>query len=254
MTSPSSVDSYKRDLPGAVRAIRKLLANPDDTTQVFLIMRALNGPAVPNRYWRLLKTPGGAQQAYRRVELAQRLSDPEFIASFKPGTVGAAYRAFLEDTGYSAAGLAEISKVNSEPMAESPYSWLSRRTRDVHDIWHVLTGYKADESLGEASLVAFSYAQAGGLGWGFIAAATVLKSIRVTGKLAFARSVWEGYRAGRRASWLLAQDYESLLGEQVEVARERLGIGHPVAYLAAQLSLGMLSPIGSGKLKNSINV
>jgi ubiquinone biosynthesis protein COQ4 len=253
MTSPSSAESYKRDLPAALRAIRKLLANPGDTTQVFLIMRALNGPAVPNRYWRLLKTPGGAQQAYRRVELAQRLSDPEFVAGFVPGTVGAAYRAFLEDTGYSAAGLAEISNLNSEPMAENPYAWLSRRTRDVHDIWHVLTGYKADESLGEASLVAFSYAQAGGLGWGFIAAATVLKSIRVTGNFAFARSVWEGYRNGRRAMWLLAEDYENLLREPLERARQRLRIGHPAAYLAAQRRLGERWSIDSGELEKSAN-
>jgi ubiquinone biosynthesis protein COQ4 len=254
MTSPSSVDTYKRDLPAALRAIRKLLANPDDTTQVFLIMRALNGPAVPNRYWRLLKTPGGAQQAYRRVELAQRLSDPKFIADLVPGSVGAAYRAFLENTGYSAAGLAKISNLNSEPMAENPYAWLSRRTRDVHDIWHVLTGYKADESLGEASLVAFSYAQAGGLGWGFIALATVLKSIRVTGNFAFARSVWEGYRSGRRASWLLAEDYEMLLGEPIELARERLRIDKPAGYLAAQRSLGVGAQIDSGKLKNSADI
>jgi ubiquinone biosynthesis protein COQ4 len=34
----------------------------------------------------------------------------------------------------------------------------------VHDIWHVLTGYRRD-ALGEACLVAFSYAQTRGLGW-----------------------------------------------------------------------------------------
>src|SRR3546814_3863076 len=103
--------------------------------------------------------------AYERVELAQRFTDKAWIAQFAPGTVGAAYREFLETTGYSADGLAEVSKIIREDELAHPYAWFGRRTRDVHDIWHVMTGYKADESLGEACLVAFSYAQVGGLGW-----------------------------------------------------------------------------------------
>jgi len=232
MATAIAPDPYKRDFSTALSAIRKLLANGNDTTQVFLIMRALNGPAMPKNFARLLSTPEGRRLAYRRTELAERLSDPAFIASFAPGTVGAAYRAFLEKTGYSAEGLAEVSNLNSEPLVEDAYTWLGRRTRDVHDIWHVLTGYRADESLGEAALVAFSYAQTRGLGWALIAVAAALKSLRLTGSLAFARAVWEGYRLGRRAKWLLAEDYEKLLHEPIEAARERLGITEPARYLA----------------------
>src|SRR3546814_13526122 len=105
----------------------------------------------------------------------------DLIAQFAPGTVGAAYREFLETTGYSADGLAEVSKIIREDELAHPYAWFGRRTRDVHDIWHVMTGYKADESLGEACLVAFSYAQVGGLGWAWIAGAASLKSLQVTG-------------------------------------------------------------------------
>ncbi|MGO4808659.1 Coq4 family protein [Cupriavidus sp. 2MCAB6] len=231
MATQTAPDLYKRDLPAAFRAIRKLLANGDDTTQVFLIMRALNGPAAAKNFDRLMKTPQGRKQAYRRVELAERFSDPAFIASFAPGTLGAAYRAFLEETGYSAAGLAEVSNINREPLIESPYAWSARRTRDVHDIWHALTGYKADENLGEAALVAFSYAQTGGLGWAFIAAAAALKSLRKTGTTAYARAVIEGYRNGRKATWLLGEDYEALLHEPLDAARARLGIAEPIAYL-----------------------
>jgi len=232
MATATAPDPYKRDFSTAFSAVRKLLANGNDTTQVFLIMRALNGPAMPKNFARLLSTPEGRRLAYRRTELAERLSDPAFIASFAPGTVGAAYRAFLEKTGYSADGLAKVSNLDTEPLVEDAYTWLGRRTRDVHDIWHVLTGYRADESLGEAALVAFSYAQTRGLGWAFIAVAAALKSLRLTGSLAFARAVWEGYRLGRRAKWLLAEDYEKLLHEPFEAARERLGITEPARYLA----------------------
>ncbi|MGO4327539.1 Coq4 family protein [Cupriavidus sp. M-11] len=233
MAIATSPDLYKRDLPTAFRAIRKLLANGDDTTQVFLIMRALNGPAAPRNFSRLMKTPAGRRLAYLRVELAERLSDPAFVASFAPGTLGAAYRSFLEETGYSAADLAKISNLNREPLVEDPYAWFGRRTRDIHDIWHVLTGYSADETLGEAALVAFSYAQTGGLGWGFIAVSATLHSLRLTRSTAFARAVIEGYRHGRKAKWLLGEDYETLLHEPLDAARARLGIARPDRYLAS---------------------
>jgi ubiquinone biosynthesis protein COQ4 len=228
----------KRDWRTAFDAIRKLLANGDDTTQVFRIMRALNVGNAPVNYGRFIATAEGGRMAYERVELAQRFSDRAFVDSFAPGTVGAAYRHFLDTTGYSADGLVEVSKVIHEDMLPHPYAWFGRRIRDTHDIWHVMTGYKADESLGEAALVAFSYAQVGGLGWAFIGAAAALKSIRVTGNLLFAKAVWEGYVRGRKAKWLAGEDYLQLMHEPLEAARARLGLTEPVAYLKAQRELG----------------
>ena len=228
----------RRDWRTAFDAIRKLMANGDDTTQVFRIMRALNVGNAPMNYARLIATEAGGRMAYERIELAHRLSDRAWIAQFAPGTVGAAYRQFLETTGYSADGLAEVSRINSEEDMLHPYAWMGRRIRDTHDIWHVLTGYKADESLGEACLVAFSYAQVGGLGWAFIGGAAALKSLKVTGNSLFAKAVWEGYRHGRKAKWISGEDYEALLAEPIEAARRRLNIVEPVAYLKAQRELG----------------
>ncbi len=240
MYQTQAVDTYKRDWRTAIGALRKLLANGDDTTQVFVIMRALNGASTPQNYHRLLQTPDGARQAYERVELAADLfSDPAFVASFKPGTVGAAYRDWLAETGYSAQGLAEVSNLDGlEKPIPHPYAWFGRRTRDVHDIWHVLTGYKADETMGEAALVAFSFAQTRGMGWALIGVGAALKSIRATGGKLFARAVWEGYKQGKRAKWLLGEDYAALMHEPLDAARRRLRIGEPVAYVHAQRELG----------------
>ena len=229
----------RRDWKTAFSSIRQLLANGDDTTQVFKIMRALNVGNAPMNYARLLGSHEGGRIAYERVEMATRLSDPQFVAGFAPGTVGAAYRDWLATTGYSADGLVEVSKLEPDSNEiQHPYAWFGRRVRDSHDIWHVLTGYKADESLGEACLVAFSYAQVGGLGWAFIASAAALKSIRVTGGRLFAKAVWEGYRHGKRAKWVSGEDYLKLLDEPLEAARARLNILDPVAYKQAQIELG----------------
>jgi ubiquinone biosynthesis protein COQ4 len=230
----------KREWGIAFGALRRLLANGDDTAQVFRIMRALNGDVTQRSYRKLLTMPGGGRLAYQRVELAQRLTDRAWIDSFAEGTVGAAYRNFLDSTGYSADGLVEVSMAEGafqDGSIEHPYAWMGRRERDIHDLWHVLTGYKADEHLGEACLVAFSYAQTGGLGWAFIGAGAALKSIRVTGELAFVRAVREGYRAGKRAAWLHGEDYEALLAEPIDAARKRLGIEPPVKYKIAQARL-----------------
>jgi len=63
----------RRDWRTAFDAIRKLLANGDDTTQVFRIMRALNVGNAPMNYARFIATPEGGRMAYERVELAERL-------------------------------------------------------------------------------------------------------------------------------------------------------------------------------------
>ncbi|PCD01862.1 ubiquinone biosynthesis protein [Sphingomonas spermidinifaciens] len=225
-----------RDWRAAWIAVRNLLRDPEDTEQVFRIMRALNADTSHRNYTRLLRSAEGGRIAFRHVELADRLGDRGWIDAFPAGSVGAAYRAFLDRTGFSAQGLADISYAENAEFRDSehPYAWFGRRERDVHDIWHVLTGYTAEEPLGEACLVAFSYAQTGGLGWGAIGAMAALKSLKITRDTRFARAVWEGYRNGRRAAWLHGEDYEALLAEPLDAARRRLGIVEPVAYQRAQ--------------------
>lgn len=226
----------RKDWKTAFRAMGLLLKDPNDTTQVFKIMRALNAGTAVKNYQRLLTTAQGGRLAYERVELIDRLMNREWLAQFAPGTVGATYRAFLEKTGYSAQGLAEIGEqVHGVTVrVEHPYAWFGRRERDIHDIWHVLTGYQADDPLGELCLVAFTYAQTRGTGWGFIALMGALKSFQEkNGKHARA-AVREGFRNGKAAVWLHGEDFEKLFAEPLDAARKRLNIPAPAAYTRAK--------------------
>lgn len=235
----------RRDWKAAWIALKRLLANGDDTVQVFRIMRALNADTVARNYHRLLAQPGGGRIAYRRTELGDLFSRADLIDSFKPGTVGAAYRDFLNRTGYSAKGLAEVANSDAIPHEDQhPYAWFGRRERDIHDVWHVLTGYQADEPLGEACLVAFSYAQTKGLGWAAIALGASLKARKITRSWIFPRAVIEGYRHGKRAKWLSAEDYETLMHEPIEQVRHRLNIPEPKRYHEAQAALAAWGKTG----------
>ena len=217
----------------AAKALRRLIADKDDTAQVFEIMRSLNGKATPKGYGRLISTVEGGRIAFERPELAEMLSDRDFIDSLPEGTVGAAYRRFMAEEDLSAQGLVDVSVQGSGVAFQSPhpYAWYSRRIRDAHDVWHVLTGHGRDV-LGEGCVVAFSHAQTGSTGFGVIAMAAAAKLSRLNPGYPFGRAVRDAWRTGRRCAWLPGEDYAKLLAEPLGEARVRLGIPRPHTYLA----------------------
>lgn len=227
----------------AFGALRRLLADPDATGQVFEIMRALNPPATKRGYLRLIDTAAGARLAYERTELAARLMDRDWLTSFADGTVGAAYRDFVWSENLSADGLVKESQrgLDAELIdAPSPVAWYGRRIRDTHDLWHILTGYGRDP-LGEACLVAFSYSQTRGLGWLLIALGAAARSGGIAGVRG---AILEGYRHGKRSAWLPSVDYEALMHEPIEAARKRLGIAPPDRYRAVVARYRAGAPAG----------
>jgi ubiquinone biosynthesis protein COQ4 len=219
----------KHDWLHALKSLRRLLADKEDTTQVFEIMRSLNGSATAKNYDQLLRHPQGGRIAYERQELARKLMDDAWLDSLPEGSVGAAYRSFVRSEQLSADGLAEVSRQGLSQIDEPhPWAWMGRRTRDVHDIWHTLTGYGRD-ALGEACLVGFSYAQTKGLGWALIALGAASRAGR-TAQHPYRKAILEGYRRGKAAKWLLAEDYEALLAEPIDQARRRLNLAPATVY------------------------
>ena len=229
---PASRLPHRRVQPGrALVAFRRLVADKEDTRQVFEIMSAMAGRSTHRGYARLLRTAEGGRQAYLGRELADRLQDREWLRSFPSGSVGAAYLAFIDERNLSAYGLADESrKVEDVDIdAAHPIAWYARRLRDVHDLWHVLTGYRTD-ALGEACVVAFSLPQTGSPGFGVIAAGAALEYVRGRTGHPCARAILQAWLNGRRAAWLPGLDYEALMAEPLETARARLNIRRPSLY------------------------
>lgn len=242
MSATAGVDDFRRLRPqrleplAALRAFRRLVRDKEDTAQVFEIMRALSGRSIRRGYDRMLRTMEGGRQAFLREELAHRLDDPAWLARFRPGTVGAAYRDFREARGFTAEGLAmEARKVAPLADAQHPVIWYSRRLRDVHDVWHVLTGYETD-ALGEACVVAFSYAQTGNLGFAFIGLGAAREIRRENPAIPARRAVLQAWRIGREARWLPALDYETLFDLPLDAVRRSLRLRPPTVYEAVPLA------------------
>lgn len=225
--------TYRIDPVRAVRGFRRLVEDKDDTEQVFEIISALAGRSIPKGYMRLLDSPEGGRQAYLAVELADRLQDADWLASMPEGSVGAAYRTFIAERAVSAYGLAEESRKVADVGIDAvhPNGWYARRLRDVHDVWHVLTGYGTD-ALGEACVVAFSWPQIRSAGLVFLAAGAAFEFEKLRLPHPFGRAIWQGWRHGRRAAWLPELDYEALFLMPLEEARRRLRIGRPTLYEA----------------------
>ncbi|RYF97823.1 MAG: ubiquinone biosynthesis protein, partial [Caulobacteraceae bacterium] len=195
VAGPTPLPKPKLHWGVALKALQRLLNDKEDTGQVFEIMRALNGTATATGYQRLLTTVQGGRIAYEREELAERLMDDAWLDSFKDGSVGAIYREFVRSEQLSAEGLAEVSRIDGNDIdVQHPYAWFGRRTRDVHDIWHILSGYHRD-GLGEACLVAFSYAQTKGLGWALIAFGAASRA-RKDKTQPYVKAIWQGYKRG----------------------------------------------------------
>ena len=216
----------------ALRALSELLKNKEDTGQVFIIMRSLSGRSTARGYARLLKTAKGGRIAYRRDEIAKTLSDTEFLKRLPEGSVGRAYLHFTTSENISAQGLIDEGRKvenNADIDREHPIAWYGRRLRDIHDLWHVLTGYGRD-AMGEACVVAFSYAQTRSPGFGLIGLAGALKLKKEFPNQPMLRAVWQAYRNGRKAAWLPGEDYLALLAEPLSSARARLNLAEPTLY------------------------
>ena len=227
MDVPVSAPGSRRIRPlAALRAIRALIRNPDDTARVFDVIQALSGTTGERLFTRFRASDTGRRLLDERPALLARLSDREALLALPRGTLGHSYAEFMRREQISADGLVEASEHTRDALPPER-RWFADRLRDMHDLWHVVTGYERD-LLGEASLLAFTYAQTRNPGIGAIVATAWWRAGRVNPEAR--RLLRDGYRRGRDAAWLPGQPWEELLALPLEEVRERLGVGAPPVY------------------------
>ncbi|WP_241255155.1 ubiquinone biosynthesis protein COQ4 [Altererythrobacter sp. BO-6] len=211
---------------------RKLVADKEDTEQVFHIIEALKGRASHDQAWDFIVSYRGVVDIENGVNIPAMLDDHERWADCAPNSVAQHYIRFMKSEGLTAAGLVADSHKWAPPetLPQDWTQWYFDRLRDTHDLFHVLSGYGRD-ALGEACLLGFSYEQNRNLGVKFIAYAgtrQIQKTTRTNAPL-FA-AVREGRDLGRAAAKIAHEDIEALMREDIDAARARLNIGKPVIY------------------------
>lgn len=214
----------------AARAMRELIANPDDTAQVFRIIRALTGNSFERLYQKVLADPAGRRILEERRDILALLDDRERLRELADGTLGREYARFMDREAIDAAGLVDASSDIEDPteFLDERAQVLSRRLRDSHDLWHVVTGYQRD-IFGEIALLAFTWVQTGNHGIGFIVFIGCLR-LWHEGHREAIRLVAQAWWRSRQAAFLPAADWEALLALPLEEVRRRLGVGDPVRY------------------------
>lgn len=216
------------ELRRAARAIQKLLDDPDDTQQVFVIIEALSGRSPERNLRKLRRHPLGARLLAEKPNILELLGDRARLEAMPAGSVGRAYLDFIDSEGITAEGLVKASEVDPGAAwhAETDLVYLRDRMRDTHDLWHTVTGYKGD-LVGEGALLAFSFAQTWNPGVGFIISAGFLKGREI----GLRRQMLLGLRRGFSAEWLPAVAWEEQLERPLRVVRRELAVGDPPEYV-----------------------
>jgi ubiquinone biosynthesis protein COQ4 len=206
----------------AARAMKALLANPDDTAQVFRIIDALSGRNGERTLARLRRSREGQRLLRDKPSLLSRLQDRPGLRALPEGSLGRAYLAFLDSEKITAEGLEGASMEGRSSVrfdAPADFRFLQDRLRDSHDLWHTLTGYKGD-IVGEASILAFSFAQTWNPGVGFIVSMALLRGMGNDVN----KTILGGFVRGIKAAWLPEVEFEKLLALPLETVRRRLRI------------------------------
>ncbi len=228
-TTPRSTISHSQpmDVPRALRALRALAADPDETSHVFTIIDSLSGRAPDHLVGLFHRTAEGARLMREQPSIVPVLADRDALRRMPEGSLGRAYLAFVESEGITADGLVAASDKGRARVAgvDPELEYAGQRMRDTHDLWHTVTGYKGD-LLGETALLAFNVPQV----WNPGIAMIVLLGIYRVREARVLPMVLAGFVRGLRARYLPALDWEPLLALPIDEVRSRLGIVPVEAY------------------------
>jgi ubiquinone biosynthesis protein COQ4 len=219
----------------ALDAIRKLIRDKEDTSQVFRLLVALRGMSFVRNVRRFGQTPLGKRVNAEKIDLVDVLIDRPYLQSLPAGSLGRAFIAFMDDCGITPQGLTEAAReagLDEYELSEDERRY-EMRVRVQHDLWHVVGGYGCD-GFGEVCNVAFSYPHTKNIGFMVIAIAGGWNYARAFPGEPIMSAMWQGLRRGMAAKWLPETDWEAMLPLPLAEVRKALNITDlPTKYLSA---------------------
>lgn len=204
----------------ALRSLRKLLADPDDTEKAIEVIYALGRRSFERSFQRFAAAAAGRRLLAERPSLRAALSDARSLGGLPRESFGAAYARYLAENGFAPDGLLQLqerARPQDVPELDPLRDWFRERTVLLHDLWHVLTDYGTDP-IGETAQLWFSVGQDGGPSEMLLGLGAALRS-RPEGGPGFLRYLCAAHRRGRRTPWLVPLRYEELLPRPLEQVR-----------------------------------
>ncbi len=215
----------------AVRSFQALIKDKEDTSLVFKIFESLPSSDFLDRVSNLALSERGEMLRATEPSLPEILDDHAALRRTPKGSLAHAYCDFMEAEGLSAAGLVAEAERLGRPKYADLVEWFINRSRDTHDLFHILTGYGRD-ALGEQCVLLFTHGQSpsqGHLLIGYAGAANIKKMVKGSAAPVLG-AVREAHRTGKGAPQLMAQSIRALLGRPLDEVRAELRIPQPNLY------------------------
>ena len=200
----------------ALRALRRLMKDPNDTEQVFVLSVAMSARHFPHMLALFLSDERGALLFNRRAAIDKKSVDYDALRALPSTTLGGAYARFLDDRGL------DPDLFQAPPGMPPGIAYVAQRMRQTHDLWHVVTGYNSDIE-GELQLLAFTYGQTGAPSMRLLSSLGTLHYALRFGQFMFGK-VFAGYRRGKRAPFMGNVVWEDMWHMPLAEVREQLGV------------------------------
>lgn len=216
----------------AVRNFQALMKDKEDTSLVFKIFESLPSGSFMTRARDLCLSERGEMLRETEPALPEILDDHAALRRTPKGSLAHAYCDFMEAEGLTAAGLVAEAERLGRAKFPDLLQWFMERSRDTHDLFHVLTGYGRD-ALGEQCVLLFTHGQSpsqGHLLIGYAGAANIKKMVKDS-KAPVIGAVREAHRTGKGAPSLMAQPIREILAQPIDDVRKALRIPQPQLYL-----------------------
>lgn len=193
----------------AMKALRILADDPGNPYYGPFLNACLDGETYAKmaRTWR--ERPEGCELLDDRPSLQGAELDLEAFARLPEGTLGREFVRYFETNGIE-------PFISSFPVAND-VDYLSKRYRETHDIFHVITGYGTDEH-SEMELQAFVLGNLGLRQTIMILAFSVprhVPQLGLRGMRPYVRRLRAAYRRGKQSRELLGVRYETLWDQPV---------------------------------------
>lgn len=201
----------------AGRALWALFEDPNDTEQAFLIGLSANAHRFPRFIARIAVDENGARLLREQPSIDTQHIDYDALRALPADTLGGAYVRFLDDNDL------DPDLFQAPPHLPSMVAYISKRTRQSHDLWHVVTGYGTDVR-GELALQAFTWKATGMPASALIAFGGALRFAFSKGYRGLFLDVIDGARRGARSAFLPAVVWEDHFERPLADVRRDLDI------------------------------